>query len=84
MNCAICTNKYIWSARISEEICLLSSATAHVRVYFNARAYIKENLLSNKHLSQNPSNKPINIASVIRYDKCMFFTWKAHQHNQMK
>lgn len=34
------------------------------------------------HLSQNPSNKPINIASVIAYDKCMFFTWQ-HKYNHI-
>ena len=28
------------------------------------------------HLSQDSSNKPINVTSVIAYDKCMFLTWE--------
>lgn len=41
----------------------------------------KENM-SNNHLSQNPSNQPINVASMITYDKCMFFTWKIYQYTR--
>lgn len=45
-----------------------------------AHAHTSRENMSNRHLSQNPSNQPINVTFVIRYDKGMFFTWKIHQY----